>query len=376
MSQALAEALTEIDDPETIEKVLAAVGVDYAPETGLDSLDQPTLSELFDRFLSRRENRSPATRSQYKRTIPHFVEYAEDNSVTFPSGISTELVDGYVDTLESESNADATTLTYTKNVRGWLRWLAKRDHCDETVYRILDKDELGLSPKARDVALPESEAAGIVGKLRQQRRGSPMHALIELLWNAGPRIGGVRSLDIRDFDSDENTIRIRHRPESGTRLKNGSEDDGTPGDGERNIQVSDRVVEALTCYIETERPNVTDEYGREPLFATSQGRASRSTLRRWVYEATSCRWTERHGEESHCSGSCSPDSNVCAHSYYPHAIRRGSIVNHLSGGLRLDLASQRFNVSPRTLQKHYDPRSKERRKEDRADAVRSAWSDW
>lgn len=376
MTRALAEVLGQLDDPEIIEKVLAAADVEGSLETDFNSLDQPTLTELFNRFLARRRNRSPATRAQYKRTIPHFIDFAEQHGVTAPSGISTELVDKYVDELRAEYDVDATILTYTKNVRGWLRWLAKRDHCSEVVYRILDKDELGLSPKARDVALPESEAKVIIPKLRRQRRGSAMHAIIELIWNAGPRIGAVHSLDIQDFDPENNTIRLRHRPETGTRLKNGEKDDATPGDGERDVEIADNVVDAISLYIETERPDVTDENGREPLFATARGRAARSTLRRWVYQATSCRWAEVKGEESRCDGTCDPDSNICPHSYYPHAIRRGAIVNHLSGGLRLDLASQRFDVSPRTLQKHYDPRSKERRKEDRAEAVRSAWSGW
>jgi len=60
-------------------------------------------------------------------------------------------------------------------------------------------------------------------------------------------------------------------------------------DGERIIILRPQAVEALSLYIYTERPDVADEYGRPPLFATKQGRASQSTLRRWIYDATSCR---------------------------------------------------------------------------------------
>jgi transposase len=69
------------------------------------------------------------------------------------------------------------------------------------------------------------------------------------------------------------------------------------------------------------------------------------------------------------------DTNVCPYSYYPHAIRRGAIVHHLSSGLRPDLASERFNVSIQTIKKHYDPRTKRKRKEDRSEAVRNACPD-
>lgn len=247
---------------------------------------------------------------------------------------------------------------------------------EEQVYRILDKDELGLSPKARDEALPEQTAKQILQYLRQRRRGSAIHAVLELLWNVGPRVGGVHSLDLRDFRPEDNTILFRHRPNTGTRLKNGSEDTQTSGDGERDNEVSDTVVQAITTYIKNDRPEVTDEYGRKPLFATKHGRAARSTIRRWVYEATSCRWAPMNSDAKMCEETCDPDSNVCPQSYYPHSIRRGAIVNHLSGGLRPDRASDRFDVSTKILKQHYDPRTKSKQREDRSEAVRSAWSEW
>jgi hypothetical protein len=135
------------------------------------------------------------------------------------------------------------------------------------------------------------------------------------------------------------------------------------------------VIDAVQLYIQTTRHDVTDAYGREPLFTTQYGRPSKSTLRRWVYEATSCRWLTVENESQSCDGTCHPDTNVCSYSYYPHAIRRGSIVEHLSGGLRPDLASERFDVSTKIIKKHYDPRTKRQRKEDRSESVRNAWSE-
>lgn len=179
-----------------------------------------------------------------------------------------------------------------------------------------------------------------------------------------------------DFDYKNEDLYFRHRPSEGTRLKNGDSDDKQPGDGERDINLHPQVADALTLYIQTSHPIVTDEYDREPLFTTSRGRASRSTLRRWIYEATSCRWSHNGPTEIDCNGTCDPDSHVCPLSYYPHAIRRGSIVNHLSGGLRPDRAGERFNVSTTVIKKHYDPRTKRKKKNDRAEAVKNAWSEY
>jgi len=194
-----------------------------------------------------------------------------------------------------------------------------------------------------------------------------MHALIELLWNAGPRIGGVYSLEVSDFDPQKQDLVFPDCPDEGTRLKN-------KRGGKRIIILKCEVADAIHYYVINKRPGVTDEYGREPLFATTEGRALTSTLRRWVYESTSCLWAKKGPNQASCDGSCDPDSNVCSYSYYPHAIRRGEIVNHLSNGLRPDRASERFDVSVKLIEKHYDPRLKRQRKEDRVEAVRKSWS--
>jgi site-specific recombinase XerD len=372
MTQALAEVLADADDPETVQKLLTLClddSVDASPG------HQPTLSNLYELYLDRRRNRSPATVAQYKRTIPVFLSFAKQHETTLPGELTTTLVDQWVSHLFAEYNADATICTYTRNIRAWLRWIHKRDLCSESVYRILDKQELGLSPNARDEALSSPEAEERLRNLRQQRFGTALHALLELTWNTGLRIGEIQSLDLTDFDGSGKEIIVRHRPEEGTRIKNGREQDGASGDGERNILLHQNVVDALTGYVQSERLETTDEFQREPLFTTAHGRPARSTLRRWIYEATSCRWADHSSEQLACDGQCDPDSNICPYSYYPHAIRRGAIVTHLGNGLRPDRATERFDVSVDVIRAHYDPRSKSRRKDDRADAVRNVWAD-
>jgi site-specific recombinase XerD len=370
MSSALAEALADADDPETVQQILTLVSDDSSDQS-FDT--QPALSTLYERYLSRRQNRAPTTIAQYKRTIPSFIQFTEDSGVTHPGQLTTEPVDNWVDELFDTYDNDSTVLTYTKNVRAWLKWIHRRNFCDDHIYQVLNKDELGLSPTVRDEALPIPEAQALLQKLRQQRFGTAIHALLELVWNTGLRIGEVRALDLRDFSPEEETIYVRHRPETGTRIKNGSEDEQTSGDGERHTTIDQEPIDALREYIRTDRKTVTDEFRRKPLFTTGRGRAARSTLRRWIYEATSCRWADQDSGDISCDGSCDPRSNVCPYSYYPHAIRRGAIVSHLSGGLRLDKAAGRFDVSPRVIRKHYDPREKSRRRQDRVDAVRDAW---
>lgn len=377
MTKTIVEVLADTNDPESISTILENLKPGSLPVHESNVSDNgDSFSDHYQRFLSRRRNRSPATIAQYKRCVPILIDFVEDEGVRFPNQLNTGIIDDYVDMLQNCYDTDATILTYTKNARHWLKWLQDRCSFDESVYLVLNKDKLGLSPQARDEALPEAEAKHIIQSLRKKRRGSPQHAVMELLWNAGPRVGGVHSIDRCDLLLDQNVLKFRHRPQQGTRLKNGSEEDEFPGDGERDVTLSEQTVAALQAYIRQSRKDISDEHNRFGLFTTKYGRAARSTIRRWVYEATSCKWAPNTSDGPSCDGTCDPDSNVCPESYYPHAIRRGAIVNQLSNGLRPDRASERYNVGVETLFRHYDPRDNERRRQDRADAVKQAWSEW
>jgi integrase len=189
-----------------------------------------------------------------------------------------------------------------------------------TCYTLLNKEKLGLSPKVRDEALPAEEAKHILSKLRDQRFGTKIHTILELVYNTGLRLGGLAALDLNDLDKDDNDLYVRHRPGEGTRLKNGNDSDDQSGNSERVNTIKPAVVEALDGYIKINRPDVTDEYGRKPMFATQSGRADTSTLRRWIYEATHCRWAEGGPDDIICDGSCDPDSDVCPHSYCPPLV--------------------------------------------------------
>ncbi|WP_202613924.1 hypothetical protein [Halostella pelagica] len=99
--------------------------------------------------------------------------------------------------------------------------------------------------------------------------------------------GGIRTLDLEDFDVDDQALCLRHRPDEGTPLKNGPT-------GERDVSLHPHVAAVGEDYIDgPNRFNVTDEYGRSPLITTRQGRPSLSTLQNWIYRIT---WPCKVGE--------------------------------------------------------------------------------
>ena len=183
------------------------------------------------------------------------------------------------------------------------------------------------------------------------------HALLEVLWHCGLRVGEARALDVSDFDESEQSLAVRHRPEGGTSLKNG-------GGGERLVALNARVYDVLADYLKQNRTNVTVE-GRDPLFSTPKGRCGTTTLRNAVYRLTQPCLTGscplgRDPEQCEQQGRSS-----CPETLSPHDVRRGAITHYLSNDVPEKVVGDRMDVSPDVLEKHYDQRSEDKKMEQR-----------
>ena len=205
---------------------------------------------------------------------------------------------------------------------------------------------------------------------RKFEYASRHQTIFELIAEVGLRMGAVRSIDIADFHPDDLIIELHHRPEGpdqeGTPLKNGR-------DGERIINLSPGLSELLVDYIEGNRHNVTDEYNREPLFTTSAGRVSKTTIRKGFYRMTRpCKYSEECPESrtvADCEAAKSAHASKCPAGFTSHPLRRWSIMHQLDQGLTKELLSDRVDVSVPVLEQHYDQRSEERKRKQRRDVL-------
>jgi integrase len=203
-----------------------------------------------------------------------------------------------------------------------------------------------------------SRGEEIVAHLDRFEYASIEHVVWLLLTETGVRMGAVRALDVEDYrpDADHPHLQLVHRPETDTPIKNGPR-------GERRIGFSAEVCAAVDDYLEHQRPDVTDEHGRKPLLATGRGRVSTSTIRRYVYK-----WSRPCVLGRECPHDRDPDgceavdvdcASGCPSSVTPHPIRRGYITHLLQAGVPVDVVSDRCNVSPKVIDRHYDVRSEE-----------------
>ena len=305
------------------------------------------------RFLKRREQtHSAATVRSYNNRLNDFVLWAENQGIESMSELTGWEIDDYQMHREAQDVAPATVKGTMVAIRQLLQYCARVEVVDEGLAEKVDVPTLSKAQESSDERLETEEAKALLNYYRDSKAyfGTAWHAFLEVAWHTGARLGGIRSLDLRDFDPDDQTLEFRHQPGSGTPLKNKEE-------GERIVGIGDSVVEALEMYISRERSNKRDDHGREPLFSCSQGRPSKSTIRAWSYLGTQpcihkpC----PHSSERHtCQYTQRTHASKCPSSRSPHMIRTGSISWQLDQGVPIDLIAERVNAAPDTIRRYYD----------------------
>lgn len=232
--------------------------------------------------------------------------------------------------------------------------------------------DLDPEDRSNDTKLHTEDAAALLEFYRNSERkyGTRAHAFLELAWFTGARQGGLRALDLRDVELGENPyVDFRHRPDTGTPLKNKL-------GGERPVALTEETAAVLREYLQNDRYDVHDNHGRQPLLASAQGRPGKNTLRVWSYLATlPCLYGPcPHGKEREtCEFTEYAHASKCPSSRSPHQIRTGTVTWLLNRGWPPEDVAERVNATVKTIEQHYDkadPEERRRRLRDRMETRR------
>jgi len=271
---------------------------------------------------------------------------------------------------KKQESSDSTIRSHRSRLGHFLEWCEANEFVDEGIASRMIIPGATPEEQVRHDAIDPDRAREIVDYLKKFEYASRRHIVFHLLWNTGMRLGAIRALDTSDFNRTENpdgtvshNLMVRHRAVSDTPLKL---DEGS----ERNVTLTDEdLVEALRDWIKQNRPSVEDNYGRKPLIATEEGRASKSTIRSDIYTVVQpCYYREEcpHGKEiEECEHRSYNQRSKCPSSTYPHSIRSGAVTEHLNEDIPETAVSGRANVSQRVLEQHYDRRTQREKMEQR-----------
>lgn len=334
--------------------------------TELKPIDVDEALELYHQDCDGRL--SPNTVEARKRRLAFFERWClgEDNGgsprVTNMNDLSGRDIFRYRN-WRSEGINSVTLRTQLSDLRQFLKFAVQIDAVPESLPDKVGHVVLEHGENERKEFIPASEARDILRYLDRYHYAQMDHVLFLLAWRTAARMGGLHSLDVPDIDFENSRLTFEHRPETDTRLKNGY-------DGERTVALREETSAILRDYVENNRKETTDEYGREPLFTSVHGRFSKSQLSRHLYWVTLPCFRGNDcpagKDPAECEFAASYNDCIkCPYNVRPHDVRRGSITRFLKEEKPELAISDRANVSLKTLARHYDRRTNEEKAEQR-----------
>jgi site-specific recombinase XerD len=312
-------------------------------------------SEGLEMFLDEKQtDLAPSTIKSYRRRIQHFVKFCRGTQIDNLNEVTGRDLFRFRAHRKDEGGLSKSSLkSQLTAVRSFIKFAERIDACPDGLHRDVVLPSMKAGENVRDNIIAIEEAETIQQYLERFHYASYRHALFCTAWETHLRTGTLHSLDVGDLLRDEQALRIEHRPETGTRLKNGKR-------ANRIVAISSDLVQTLSDYVEHERPSIADDHGREPLFASQHGRMSKSNLRQTCYAVTRpCFYTDGcplDRNQSECQATSYEHSDQCPDSESLHAVRRGGITYRLSDDTPLNVVSDRADVSRRVLEEHYDAR--------------------
>lgn len=321
-------------------------------------------SEGVELYLEDRRNElSDQTRYSHRSRLGKFVDWCREQGLENLNDLDGRDLMQFKHWRRDEGELQPVTLTsHLSTLRVFLRFCERINAVEEGLADRIELPDLGETEQVNDRRIEAERAQEVLTYLERFEYASREHALFALAWETGLRLGSLRALDVDDYDSNGRYVDVVHRPDTDTPLKNGPE-------GERQVNLSDSLCHALDDYVDRNRPPVTDDFGREPLFATERGRMATSTIRRLCYQITRpCIYANDcpHGRDlQDCEARQHGNASKCPSSVSPHAVRRGSIMHHRNSGVDIRVVSDRVNATDDVIEKHYDRRTEEQKRDQR-----------
>lgn len=326
--------------------------------------DPETLSPAAasERYLRRRQTDSTAKSiAGWEYRLKLFVEWCDSVGIAEVGQLEGYDLDEYYE-IRSAEVAPVTLEGEMWTLRSLLEFLEDIEAVDDGLSERVRIPDLDPEDRSSDKKLAAEDAFALIRYYRndEQAYGTRHHAWVELAWFTGARQGGLRALDLRDAHLGENPyVEFRHRPDTGTPLKNKL-------GGERPVGLTREIADVLEVYIDEYRYDVHDDHGRQPLLASAQGRPGENTVRVWSYLATEpcLHGPCPHGKEREtCQWTEYAHASKCPSSRAPHHIRTGTITWLLNEGWPPEDVAERVNATVKTIEQHYDKADPEQRRQ-------------
>jgi integrase/recombinase XerD len=236
-------------------------------------------------YLQVEKGLRPASCEAYRRDLEQFSEHIERREGLLVGATQAD-VSGFMEGLRGHGVESRSIARKLSCLRGFYRWLLmdKRIGHDPTV-----NIETPSSWKVLPKSLAESEVAEMLERTGAAARNADAdglalrdHAILELLYAGGLRVGEICSLRVEDMHLDQARAQVRGK-----------------GDKERIVPLGRSAVEALGRYLAVGRPRLVKAGVQRACFLSVRGNA---LTRQWVWEMV--RSTNRQASPHKLRHSC------------------------------------------------------------------------
>jgi integrase/recombinase XerD len=254
------------------------------PEDAIPTGDA-TLIREYGVYLRVEKGMRPATCEAYARDLEQFAEHVEGNSRVLLTAVHDD-VSGFMERMRGHAVESRSIARKLSCLRGFYRWLLidKKIAYDPTV-----NIEMPASWKILPKSLAEEEVAEMLERTGAAARHPEAdalalrdHAILELLYAGGLRVGEICALRQEDLHLDQARAQVRGK-----------------GDKERIVPLGEKAVMALEEYLKRGRTQLARAGVERALFLSIRGHA---LTRQWVWEMV--RSTNRHASPHKLRHSC------------------------------------------------------------------------
>ncbi|MFC7113831.1 tyrosine-type recombinase/integrase [Natronoarchaeum sp. GCM10025703] len=320
-----------------------------------------------ERYISDRENEvQSATLRSHKARLKKFIEWCGIEGIENMNDLNGRNLQDFRYWRKEDGDLNNVTLhTQMTTFRVFITWCEDFQAVTPGLHEKIRVPKLDPGEDVSNDKMEPEKALKILDYLEKFQYASRDHAMFRLLFRTGVRTGGLRTLNVSDYHSEDQYIEVKHRPEKDTPLKNGSQ-------GQRPIYLNSMTCQVLEDYIENNRIEAKDDYGQKPLLTTNHGRLSPNTIRQRLYKLSHpCFYTGKCPHDENPK-TCDFKNNVdyasqCPSSKSPHSVRKASITYWRQRDTPAQQVGERANVNQDIIEKHYDKRTDKGKMDQRKD---------
>ncbi|WP_265111729.1 tyrosine-type recombinase/integrase [Halosolutus halophilus] len=214
-----------------------------------------TPKQAVEDFLAEREGEvSKASHRNYKYALKELLRFCENQGIEEVGEIHGYHLKQYKLRRRGQGIKEVTLKNNLSTLREFLRWCEQAELLERGTAEPVQLPKLDEDDRVSDDTLSQDRVGDILDYFYKFEYAQRRHAIFQLIWHTCLRMGTVVAIDFEDYLSTQKQIKIRHRPETGTPLKNGIE-------AQRKINIGNSVREVLDDYIEGHRHNIVEESG-------------------------------------------------------------------------------------------------------------------